>query len=77
MHTQQQQRGFAKIAHPLAGNGVSDADRQAFDHLDVLICSREDLLTLYESIDSAQVRAFIVGILDTREHMAVITGREF
>lgn len=74
---QQQQQPRVKIIHPLAGADVSDEERQDFDNLDVLTCSQQDLVTLYETVRSPSLRSFIVGILDTRTMLAMISGREF
>lgn len=63
------------IQHPLAQ--ASEEVRTTFDHMDIFLCSKRDLLNLYESCNDMQIRAFLVGILDSREFLAVITGREF
>ena len=63
------------IQHPLANAAPETID--AIDHLDPLICTREELQDLIESVNDVQIRAFLWGIVDTREFLATVTGRPF
>lgn len=58
--------------HPLAS--APAAFRDEVDRLDPLICPRADLDRLMKAAPSAEARAWLVGINDTRKMLANITG---
>lgn len=65
--------------HPLAS--VSAAVMDCIDALDPLICPRHELQALIDSVDEArdgsQVRAWLYGVMDSREMLSLITtGKE-
>ncbi|PWB39932.1 MAG: hypothetical protein C3F19_13395 [Rhodocyclales bacterium] len=66
-----------EIQHPLKRPNVPAEYLDALDRIDPLICSRERLVDLYRQAPDAEVRAFIVGIMDTRTMVALITEKEF
>jgi hypothetical protein len=66
-----------KIQHPLERPGVPAEYLDALDRIDPLICSRERLVDLYRQAPDAEIRAFLVGILDVRTMVALITEKEF
>lgn len=66
-----------EIQHPLKRPNVPAEYLDELDRVDPLICSREKLVRLYRNAPDAEVRAFIVGILDVRTMVALITEKEF
>lgn len=75
MQTQMQQRPTVKIEHPLTR--ATPEIQQIFDEIDPLIADRADLVKLLETVPDGEIQAFLWGIIDTREFIATITGREF
>lgn len=65
------------IQHPLQRPNVPAEFLDELDRVDPLICPRERLVDLYRQAPDAEVRAFIVGIMDTRTMVALITEKEF
>jgi len=65
------------IQHPLQRPNVPAEFLDKLDQVDPLICSREQLVRLYRQAPDAEVRAFLVGIMDTRTMVALITEKEF
>lgn len=66
-----------EIQHPLKKPNVPAEFLDEIDRVDPLICPREQLVRLYRNAPDAEVRAFIVGILDVRTMVALITEKEF
>ena len=66
-----------EIQHPLKRPNVPADFLAELDRIDPLICSRERLVDLYRQGPDAEVRAFLVGILDVRTMVALITEKEF
>ena len=66
-----------EIQHPLQRPSVPAEFLAELDRIDPLICPRERLVDLYRQAPDAEVRAFIVGIMDTRTMVALITEKEF
>lgn len=57
------------IDHPLNSAPIEDCTE--IDFTDPLVCSKQDLVALYNTVKDTQVRAFLVGILDAREYFAL------
>ncbi len=66
-----------EIQHPLQRPNVPAEFLAELDRIDPLICPRERLVDLYRQAPDAEVRAFLVGIMDTRTMVALITEKEF
>lgn len=66
-----------EIQHPLRKPSVPADFLAELDRIDPLICPRERLVDLYRQAPDAEVRAFLVGIMDTRTMVALITEKEF
>lgn len=66
-----------EIQHPLKKPNVPAEYLDELDRIDPLICPREQLLRLYRNAPDAEVRAFIVGIMDVRMMAALVTEQEF
>jgi len=66
-----------EIQHPLKKPNVPAEFLDELDRIDPLICSRERLVELYRQAPDAEIRAFLVGILDVRTMVALITEKEF
>lgn len=66
-----------EIQHPLKKANVPAEYLAELDRIDPLICSRERLVDLYRQAPDAEIRAFIVGIMDTRTMISLITEKEF
>ncbi len=66
-----------EIQHPLKKPNVPSDFLAELDRIDPLICSRQRLVDLYRQAPDAEIRAFIVGIMDTRTMVALITEKEF
>jgi len=66
-----------EIQHPLKKPNVLAEYLDELDRIDPLICPREQLLRLYRNAPDAEVRAFIVGIMDVRMMAALVTEQEF
>ncbi|MCC6143752.1 MAG: hypothetical protein IT368_08085 [Candidatus Hydrogenedentes bacterium] len=63
------------IQHPLMS--VPTDFRDLVDVIDPLICTREDLLRLQAEAPTREAAAWLAGIIDTRQMMAIVSGREF
>lgn len=66
-----------EIQHPLRRPNVPAEFLAELDRIDPLICPRERLVDLYRQAPDAEIRAFLVGIMDTRTMVALITDKEF
>ncbi|CAG0926943.1 MAG: hypothetical protein F9K21_00445 [Rhodocyclaceae bacterium] len=66
-----------EIQHPLKKPNVPADFLAELDRIDPLVCSRERLVDLYRQAPDAEIRAFLVGILDVRSMVALITEKEF
>ncbi|GMU48773.1 MAG: hypothetical protein AMXMBFR31_09990 [Candidatus Desulfobacillus denitrificans] len=66
-----------EIQHPLKRPNVPAEYLDELDQVDPLICSREQLVRLYRQAPDAEIRAFLVGILDVRTMVALISETEF
>lgn len=66
-----------EIQHPLKKPNVPVDFLAELDRIDPLICPRERLVELYHQAPDAEIRAFLVGILDVRTMVALITEKEF
>ncbi|GIL13681.1 MAG: hypothetical protein BroJett038_24010 [Chloroflexota bacterium] len=65
----------AQISHPIQNMPAEFVDE--LDRIDPLTCSRKSLERLYHLAPTSEAKAFIVGILDTRRMMALVTGVSF
>lgn len=58
------------IEHPLNSAPIDDCTE--LDFTDPLVCSREDLVALYNTVKDSKVKAFLIGILDAREYFSLM-----
>lgn len=66
-----------EIQHPLQKPNVPVEFLAELDRIDPLVCTRERLVELYRQAPDAEIRAFLVGILDVRTMVALISETEF
>jgi len=57
------------IDHPLNSAPIDDCTE--LDFIDPLVCSKQDLVALYNTVKDTKVKAFLVGILDAREYFSL------
>jgi hypothetical protein len=56
--------------HPL--DTATAEDVMEVDVVDPLMCSKQDLIELHNTVKDPTVKAFLIGILDTREYFSLM-----
>lgn len=64
-----------EIDHPL--NRADPDWMDGLDHIDALLCSSGELSALLEAAPTAELKAFITGIIDVRQMLNLVAGAEF